>query len=113
MSRLLLGLRAERRLLLFGIVEEDHRAVLVADVPALTVELGRVVLAPEDVEQLLVGDLLRVVGDLDDLGMAGRVRADVLVGRVLERAALVTGFGLRDAVELAERRLDAPEAAGS
>src|SRR5205085_3634555 len=111
--RLLLRLRSRRDLLLLGIVEEDHRAVLVADVPALAVELGRVVLGPEDLEQLLVRDLLRVVGDLDDLRVAGRVGADVLVGRVLERAALVADLCPGYAVELAERGLHAPEAAGA
>src|SRR5207248_3350379 len=40
----------------------------------------------------------------------GRVRADVLVRRVLERPALVADLGLRHALELAKRRLDAPEA---
>jgi hypothetical protein len=94
-------------------VEEHDGAVLVTDVPALPVQLRRVVLAPEDVEQLLVRDPLGVVGHLDDLGVAGRVRADVLVGGVLERAALVADLSLGDAVDLTERGLDAPEAAGA
>src|SRR5438477_290545 len=102
-------LRAHRDLLLLGIMEEDHRAVLVADVPTLSVQLGRVVLVPEDVQELLVRDLLGVVRDLDHLRVSGRVRADVLVGRIVERAALVAGLGLGDTVQLAERRLDAPE----
>src|SRR5207247_8175700 len=52
------------------VVDEDDRAVLVTDVPALAVELRRVVLAPEDVEELVVRDPLRVVRDLDHLGVA-------------------------------------------
>src|SRR5438045_1870391 len=52
--RLLLCLRAHRHLLLLFVVEEDHGAVLVADVVALAIQLGRVVLGPEDAEQLLV-----------------------------------------------------------
>ena len=41
------------------------------------------------------------------------MRADVLVGRILERAALVADLCLGHAVQLTERRLDAPEAAGA
>src|SRR5438093_559976 len=78
-----------------------------------TVQLGRVVLVPEDVQELLVGDLLGVVRDVDHLCVSGRVRADVLIGRVVERAALVADLGLGDTVQLAERRLDAPETAGA
>src|ERR1700759_5633676 len=51
----LLGCR--RRLLLFLVVIEDGRAVLSADVRALAVEGGGVVDLPEDVEELVVGDL--------------------------------------------------------
>ena len=109
--RLLLRLAARGGLALILVVEEDHRAVLVADVPTLAVELRRIVLAPEHVEQLLVRDLVRVVRHLYDLGVTGRVRADVLVRRVLERAAGVPHARLRDAVDLTERGLDAPEAA--
>src|SRR4051812_9504624 len=58
--------RARRRLLL-GRVEEDRRAVLRADVESLAIPRTRVVLAPEDVEDILVGDDGRVEGDLDRL----------------------------------------------
>src|SRR4029079_9412947 len=104
----LLGARA-----LLLVLVEDDRAVLVSYVPALAVQLRRVVLAPEGLEQLLVRDPLRVVRHLHDLGVAGRVRANVLVGWVLECAALVADLGLGHAVELAERGLGAPEAAGA
>src|SRR6266540_458629 len=62
-ARLLLHLRARRRFSLLLVVEEDRRPVLVADVPALPVELRRVVLVPEDAQELVVGDLLGVVRD--------------------------------------------------
>src|SRR5437867_10759285 len=61
---------ARRRLLLPG-VEEDRRAVLLADVGALAVQLRRVVVLPEHVEELLVGDACRVVLHLHALGVAG------------------------------------------
>src|SRR6266508_1332102 len=86
------------------VVDEHHAAVVVADVPALPIQLCRVVLVPEDVQQLVVGDYL---------GVAGRVRAHVLVGRIVERPARIADARLRDAVELAERGFDAPETAGA
>ncbi len=67
----LLGL--DGLLLLLGRVEEDHRAVLVADVGALAVDLGRVVHLPEGLEQGLVGDSGRVVLHLHHLGVTGAV----------------------------------------
>ena len=110
---LLSGLRLHSGLLLLGVVEEDRGTVVVTDVPALTVELRRVVLRPEDVEQLVVRDPVGVVGDLDHLGVTGLVRADVLVGRVFHLAAGVADARRGHSVELTERRLDAPEAAGA
>src|SRR6266540_285125 len=112
-ARLLVRLRTEGCLPLLVVVDEDDGAVVVADVPTLAVQLRRIVLAPEHVEQLLVRHPPGVVGHLDDLGVSGRVRADVLVGRVLERSARVADASRRDSFHLTERRLDAPEAAGA
>src|SRR5262249_17067357 len=106
-------LRALGSLALLLVVEEHRGPVLVADVPALPVPLRRVVLAPEDVEQLVVRDDVVVVRHLDDLCVAGPVRADVLVRRVVEPAARVADARRGHSVDLPERRLDAPEAAGA
>ena len=66
-------------------------AVLRADVAELAVLHRRIDVVPEDVEQLLVADLLRVVDDLHRLGVAGAAGRDLLVGRVLRLAARVAG----------------------
>src|SRR5690554_3886960 len=58
------------------VVDEDSGAVLAADVGALAVGGGRVVNTPENVEQLFVGDLLRVESDADCFCVAGSVGAD-------------------------------------
>ena len=93
-------------------MEEDRRAVLVADVGTLPVELGRVVELPEGVEQLVVGHLGGVVLDEHRLGVAGRVAADLLVARVV-RATAGVAHGRRDhARDLPELGLDSPEASG-
>jgi hypothetical protein len=51
-------------------------------VRALAVQGGRVVRLPEDFEQLVVGDFRGVKFDFRDLGVAGRLGADLLVGRI-------------------------------
>src|SRR5262249_10924842 len=66
-----------RRRLLLRRVEEDRRAVLVADVGALPVQRRRVVVRPEHLQQVVVGDLPRLVLHLHHLCMARPVRADV------------------------------------
>ena len=66
--------------LLLRRMEEDGGAVLRAPVRALAVEGGRVVEIEKRVQQLLEADLLGIEIEFDDLGVAGLVGADVLVG---------------------------------
>ena len=61
----------------------------------------------EELEDVPVGDALRVEDDLDRLGVAGMVA----VGRVLVLPAGVADPGRDDSVALAQQLLDAPEAA--
>src|SRR4051812_15178165 len=75
--------RCLRRGALGVVVDEDHGAVLIADVRPLPVQLGRVVLGPERREERLVRDHVLVVGHLDDLGVTGVRVADLLVGRAV------------------------------
>src|SRR5271167_1902566 len=89
---------------------KDRRAVLAADIEALPVAGSRIVDLPERLEQLRVADLGRVEPDLDRLGMAGAVPADPLVGGVRDVPAGIPDSGLQHPVDLAEGRLDAPEA---
>src|SRR5437773_2028776 len=103
------NLRPEGLLLLLGIVGEDDRAVLVTEVGALAVECRRVVHVPEGVEQLRVRDPGRVVRDLDGFGVPGAARANLLVGHVVDVAALITRDGIDHARDLVEEVLDAPE----
>src|SRR5215216_1882858 len=94
-------------------VGEDHGAILPADVRALAVELGRVVDLELLRDQVLVADPRRVEGDLGHLYVACGAGADLLVGGDVDVPALVTDGGVDDAVELAERSLDLPEASGA
>ena len=70
---------------------EDRRPVAGADVVALPVERGRVVDLEEELQQVPVGDLLRVEDDLDGLG----VGAVVAVGRVRARRRRCSRRGWR------------------
>ncbi len=65
------------------VMVENYRAVLRADVVSLAIERGRVVCFPENLEQFRIGDLRRIVGDLDHFGVAGLARGNLLVGWVL------------------------------
>src|SRR5712691_2186982 len=105
--RLLLG--PEGLLLLLGVVREDDRAVLVPVVGALAVQCRRVVHVPEGVQQLRVGDLGRVVRDLDGLGVPGPARADLLVRHVVDVTAFITRDSLDHPRNLVEEVLDTPE----
>src|SRR3989442_11052432 len=108
--RLAARLRGARRRLLRGGVEEDRRAVLRADVGALAVQLGRVVVLPEHVEQLLVGDARRVVLHLHGPGVAGAPGEDDVAGRVRGGPARTAAGGRGDAVQMPEPFLHSPEA---
>src|SRR6185312_14420929 len=58
-----------RRLLGRGGVEDD-RAILGADVRPLTVQGRRIVVVPEDLQELIVGNARWVERDLDNLGVS-------------------------------------------
>ena len=91
---------------------EDGGAVGRALVAELAARVERVHVAPEDVEQRVVGHLLGIVDHLDDLVVAGVAARDVVVGRVLGGAAREAGRDARHAGDAFKGRLSAPEAAG-
>src|SRR4051794_16428411 len=86
---------------------EDLGAVAGADVVALAVLGCRVVDLEEELEDVPVGDALRVEDDLDRLGVPGMVA----VGRVVVLATGVSHPGGDDSLAVAEQVLDTPEAA--
>src|SRR5919204_55449 len=101
--RLLLRLRAQRSLLLFPIVEEHDRPVLIADVPPLPVQLRRN--HPERRVRLLVDRLCarrRKEGRPSTAGVVLRLRAEKLCAA----AGTAIGARLEDVVVFTrERRL--------
>src|SRR5215211_6229675 len=103
--------RRERGVALSVGGQVDRRAVLRPDVVALAHALGRIVALPEETEQLVVGDLIRAIGDQNRLGVPGPPAADFLVGGVRSEAAGVAHRRGVDAGRLPEVALGAPEAA--
>src|ERR1700677_4216807 len=86
---------------------ENGRPVAGPEIVSLPVQRGRVMDLEEELQQVPVGDLVRVEGDLDRL----RVTMVAPVGRVRLVATGVADPGRDHAGELADEVLHAPEAA--
>lgn len=84
----------------------DQAAILGAHVVALPVALRRVVVFPEQLQQVVIADQRRVEDDAHDLGMAGIAALDLVVGRVLDVPAGKADLGQPDAFLLPEQPLD-------
>eukprot|EP00411_Alexandrium_monilatum_P039298 CAMPEP_0175408274 /NCGR_PEP_ID=MMETSP0095-20121207/40507_1 /TAXON_ID=311494 /ORGANISM="Alexandrium monilatum, Strain CCMP3105" /LENGTH=292 /DNA_ID=CAMNT_0016707185 /DNA_START=50 /DNA_END=923 /DNA_ORIENTATION=+ len=110
-SLLVGGLRLLGNLPLLLRVVVDAGTVLRPPVVTLLVQRGGVVALPEDLQQLRVGDGLRVVHDADDLVVVRGPRAHVPVGGVRNAAAGVADLRGEDALHLHVDVLRAPEAA--
>jgi hypothetical protein len=102
----------DSRALLLRAVRKYRRAVLISHVGSLPIELRGIVNLPENVEQAIVTDLLRIEGHLDGFGVPGRMAADLSIRGILRTPAGVTGDGVNDAGNAAEGIFDAPEATG-
>ncbi len=70
-------------LLLLVIMIEDRRAVLRTDVGALTVQRGWIVDGEEDIQQVPIGDDIRVKMDLHDFGVPRVTVTNFAVGGLL------------------------------
>ena len=78
----------------------------------LAIQFGRIVRHGEvDLQDLPVGDLGRIVGDLHGFRMARPARADIVIVRRRLVAARKTRNHVRNALNALENSLDAPEAA--
>src|SRR5258705_11372685 len=74
----------------------DRRAILGADIVALAHALRRVVIFPERLQELLVGDLLRIEHDQHHFGMTGAARTDLFVARIERMSAAIADGGRMD-----------------
>ncbi len=88
---------------------EDGHAVLAAAVHELTAAVGGVHMPPENIQQLVVGDFIRVVDDFHGLDVARAAGRHLVVSGVFHLAAGVSRYRFHDAVDFLELRFRAPE----
>ena len=90
---------------------KDRGAILRANIVPLAIELRRIVGVEEDVEQLFLANLPRIVSDANRLRVTRVAVANRFVVRGLRGAADVAARHVEHAAQLLKRRLRTPEAA--
>ena len=95
---------------LVGVMDEDRRSILAADVQALAVACRRVVDRPERLQQVVVSETRGVEPDLDRLGVSRAMTADIAVGWIRGLPTRIADRRRDDALDFAERGFDAPKA---
>src|SRR5205814_3023698 len=88
---------------------KNHRAILRAYIGTLSIQRGRIVVRPENVEDLIVRYLGRIEFHLNDLGVAGLVAANIFVARILSVPACIPYGGRAHALKLAKSLFHAPK----
>ena len=99
--------------LLIGIMGQDDAAVLRADIRALPVLGGWVMDGKKHLQQIGKGYLPWIEGDLHNLGMAGALAADLLIGRIGHMAAGIAGLHGSDADHFPKHGFQTPKAAAA
>src|SRR5690606_138667 len=89
---------------------EDRGAVLGSDIRTLPVLDGRIVVFPENSQEVPVRNAGRIIGHLDGLRMPGGPGTHLFVRRVLRRAAAVADEDVGNAGHGPESAFHAPEA---
>jgi len=98
---------------LIFVVLHDGGSVLRPHIGTLTIEGGWIMGLPEKLKQSLVGDLIRIVGDLHHFCMTGGPFANGSVSRVFHVASSVAGDHIQDSFDIFQHRFGAPEAAAT
>ena len=99
-------------LFLLGVEIENLGSILRTDIGALAVKLCKIVGLEKQLCQLLVADYFGIIRDLDGLGVAGFVGADLLVGGIVNVAARVSDGCGDNAGYFVEVIFGPPETAG-
>src|SRR6185503_1394241 len=86
-------LRLLRQALLIFIMIENGRAVLMALVTELPIRSRGINVVPEEIENLLVADLCRIIENLYRLRVACAARRHLLIGRIGLLPTRITGGG--------------------
>src|SRR5207302_7354064 len=88
---------------------KNHRTILRAYIGTLSIQRGRIVVRPENIEDLIVRYLGRIEFHLNNLGVAGLVAANIFVARILSVPACIPYGGRANALKLAESLFHAPK----
>ena len=88
---------------------KNGRAVLAADVVALTVERGRVVDYEEDFQQVAVTEQFRIEGDTHHFRVSGVATAHCFIGRIGALTTHVSGLHAFHTAQPVVHRFQAPE----
>ena len=95
------------------VMPHDGGSVLRPHIGTLTIEGGRIMGLPEKLKQSLVGDFVRIVGDLHHFCMTGGPFANGSVSRIFHVASSVAGDHIQDSLDIFQHRFGAPEAAAT
>ncbi len=68
---------------------------------------------PEDIQQLLIAYLRRIILNFDRFSMAGAMAAYFLIGRVCLTTASIAYTGIEDSFGAVKNQLDMPKATSS
>src|SRR2546429_9361657 len=88
---------------------KNHRAVLRAYIGTLSIQRGRIVVRPENVEDLIVRYLGGIEFYLNNLGVAGLVTANIFVARILFVPACIPYGGRAHALNPLKKPFFAPK----
>lgn len=100
-----------RRFLFRRMIKND-RAILRADIGALPIQRRRIMIRPENIENLVVTYLRGIKFHFNDLGVAGRVRANVFVAGIVFCSAGIADRSRGYAFQVAKGFFYAPKTAG-
>src|SRR3977135_4454921 len=92
---------------------KNNGPVLVPDVGTLPIQSGRIVIRPENLEQMIVADNSWIELDLHHFRVAGGVAANIFVGRILGLAAGITDGCIGHTGDGAEGRFNPPKTSGT
>ncbi len=90
---------------------KNSRKILGAAIGKLASVIGGIYLAPEDIKQLFVTDLFRIIGYLHRFIMTGCSGSNLFVGGIFNMAAGIPGHSLNNPFRVLKRRFHAPETA--
>src|SRR5258706_9447671 len=94
-------------------MEENRRPVLRSVIRTLTIQRGRIVILPENVQQVVIADQRRIEGHFDHFGVTGLIGAHILISGFAHRAAHIADLRGFHPGQPTERGFHAPKTSRS